>query len=52
MKEVYKLVPHSWVTRKGMGKPICNNCGLLRLRNKLTDQSDKLGCMYDLKVKR
>lgn len=52
MKETYKLVPHSWVSKKGMHKPMCSGCGLLRLRNKATDIAVKRGCMYDLLEKK
>lgn len=51
-KETYKLIQHSWVQRKSMHKPICTNCGLLRLRNKATDIAVKRGCMYDLLEKK
>jgi hypothetical protein len=44
-KESYKLIPHSMVFNKRIGKQVCSNCGLVGLRNVFTDWSIRIGCL-------
>ena len=48
-KETYKLVSHGpWVTLGKTGKSYCKKCGLVNLRNPLTEWCIAKGCDYDL----
>ena len=44
-KESYKLIPHSMKFNSKVGKSVCSNCGLVGLRNALTDWSVRMGCL-------
>lgn len=44
----YNYVGHSWVPIKGVGKMVCKSCGLVALRNPLTDWCVDKGCNYDV----
>lgn len=46
-KESYKYSGHSFRQMKGVGKQVCNNCGLIALRNKATDWCIDKGCNYE-----
>ncbi len=46
-KPKYKFIEHTWVKMVGVSKPVCSGCGLVRLRNKLTDKAVKRGCLHD-----
>lgn len=41
-----KIVPHSFHLLKGHNWSYCINCGLLRLKNKITEWCVKNGCDY------
>lgn len=43
-KQPYKLVPHAFGVRKKIPWMICKGCGLLNLRNDLTEWCVKVGC--------
>lgn len=57
-KSSYKLKGHSFKPMKGIGKQHCSCCGLVALRNPLTDWCIKKGCnasdhpQYNATVKR
>lgn len=36
--------PHAWKAIRGIPWPVCRCCGLLRLRNALTDRAVAQGC--------
>lgn len=42
-----KIQLHEWSTVKRLPWPVCKGCGLLALRNALTDWCIKRGCNYD-----
>lgn len=44
--EPYKLKGHSFVPLKGIGKSYCRNCGLVALRNPISDWCVEKGCEY------
>lgn len=44
----YKFVAHSFVPLKEAGKNYCTTCGLVSLRNKLTDWCINKGCLHDV----
>ena len=50
-RQPYAFEGHAWKTdrpfAKLTGRAICINCGLLRLRNALTDWCASKGCNYD-----
>jgi hypothetical protein len=46
MGEAFKHVGHSFVAVKGLPWPVCKSCGLVRLRNPLTDWCVRHGCNY------
>lgn len=46
-RELYKMVAHSWVAMNGTGKQKCSRCGLVRLRNPLTDWCIAKGCYHE-----
>jgi hypothetical protein len=39
--------PHQWRQRKGLSWPMCQVCGLLRLRNAATEWAVRMGCDND-----
>jgi hypothetical protein len=43
----WQLIPHRWVTVKQLPRPMCGGCGLVRLRNLLTDWCVSHGCDHD-----
>jgi hypothetical protein len=43
-KEPYKYEAHSWEYLKVIGRNICSNCGLVRLKNEFTEWCVKMGC--------
>lgn len=43
-KEPYKYVPHNFVTHKKIPKPFCQICGLVNVRNPITEWAIKKGC--------
>ena len=43
-KEQYKFESHHWVYFKGLAREICQNCGLVKLRNDLTEWCVRMGC--------
>ena len=45
-REAYRLVPHRFKPRKRFPWQVCSSCGLVRLRNKLTEKAVRLGCMH------
>jgi len=46
-RESYKMVPHKWGPLNGVGKQYCYSCGLVRLRNPLTDWCVDKGCYHE-----
>ncbi len=42
----FKVTPHHFVARRSVGREVCQGCGLLRLRNDLTEWAVKRGCDY------
>ena len=46
-KEPYKFRGHSFTPRKGLGKQVCNGCGLVALRNAATNWCIDKGCNYE-----
>lgn len=40
----YKMHPHAFVARRRLPWPACKHCGLLRLRNQLTEWVERMGC--------
>lgn len=44
MAEAYKMEPHHPVKWKGIPWVVCQKCGLVYLRNPLTEWSIKHGC--------
>ena len=46
--EVYKMKPHTWKPLKGVGKNYCPCCGLVGLRNKMTEWSIELKQLSDV----
>ena len=47
MKEPYLYVPHIFRTPKRGGKAICQRCGLVALKNPLTQWSIEKGCYFE-----
>jgi hypothetical protein len=43
----YTAQPHSFRALKGLGWPVCSSCGLVRLRNALTDWCVRNGCNHE-----
>lgn len=43
-KQVYHLEPHAFVPSKKLAWLRCKHCGLLTLRNELTDWAIRMGC--------
>ena len=43
----YKHTGHTWTPLKGVGKQVCKGCGLIALRNPLTDWCVEKGCYYE-----
>lgn len=43
----WQLVPHRWVVNKHLPRQLCASCGLVRLRNRLTDWCVSHGCDHD-----
>ena len=43
-KQPYRFEPHAFVTRRRITWPVCRRCGLVLLRNDLTDWCVKRGC--------
>lgn len=39
--------PHAWKAIKGLPWPVCTGCGLLRLKNALTDWCVRHGCNHE-----
>lgn len=48
LNEKYSLVGHRMVFNSRVGKSVCDNCGLVGLRNTFTDWSIKMGCLSHL----
>lgn len=46
-KEPYKMVGHVWEPMKGIGKQRCKYCGLVALRNPLTQWCIDKGCNHE-----
>jgi ribosomal protein L32 len=44
----YKYVGHSFTPLKGAGKQVCKSCGLMLLRNQITDWCVSHGCFHDV----
>jgi hypothetical protein len=44
-KETYRLEPHSFYFNKRIGKSVCSYCGLVYLKNPLTEWSVRMGCL-------
>jgi hypothetical protein len=44
-KESYKMIGHSFRLNSRIGKSVCDNCGLVALRNDFTNWSVRMGCM-------
>lgn len=44
--EPYKMRGHSFTPLKGVGKSWCKNCGLVALRNPISDWCVDKGCEY------
>lgn len=42
-----KIISHNWIKIKSLPWPICSGCGLLKLRNKLTDMAVSCGCDHE-----
>lgn len=47
-KEVYTYERHRFYQSKTCGKQVCENCGLVGLRNKATDWCIEKGCNYKI----
>lgn len=47
VKPKYRYIAHTFKQIKGAYKPICSGCGLMLLRNKLTQKAVKRGCLHD-----
>jgi hypothetical protein len=43
-RQPYKFEAHTFKTRRRMTWPVCQRCGLVLLRNELTDWAVKHGC--------
>lgn len=43
----FKVTPHSWGKRKGLPWPVCRGCGLVHLRNPLTEWCVRNGCEHE-----
>jgi hypothetical protein len=45
----YNKEDHRWTRHKrGIAHEVCGDCGLVRLRNPISELCAKLGCNYDL----
>lgn len=44
MSNDYKYQPHTFIVMKGVGKQICKSCGLMALRNDITNWCINKGC--------
>lgn len=47
-KEKYELEPHRFVFWKVLGKHYCVYCGLIALKNDLSDWASDKGCLNEL----
>jgi hypothetical protein len=47
MAEAFKHQAHVWDKWQGIPWLVCNICGLVRLRNPITEWCDKHGCNHD-----
>lgn len=43
-RQTYKLEPHAFVPAKKLAWLRCKKCGLLTLRNQLTEWCERMGC--------
>lgn len=46
-KITYKMIPHQFAQKKGLGKQVCKGCGLVALKNKLTQWAINKGCLNE-----
>lgn len=42
--KTFKVEPHDFGSIRGLSWPVCKGCGLVRLRNPLTDWCIRHGC--------
>lgn len=47
MKETYKYESHNFILMKGIGKHVCKRCGLVSLRNEISQWCVDKGCYYE-----